>query len=251
MIYLAFLICTLLILLFVFYEWQHFMIFSPTHHRTQELPQGCQYIALMSDDEKELEGVVYTPESFSKTVLFFAGRSHDSVGLISKLMACYPQTQIVTFNYRGYGESQGRANEKTTLSDALRIAEVVEKNYGSLYLLGFSLGSSVAAFVASKIETKGLFLVGAFDSVAALARTRFKFARLLRYRFETAAFVKSVDAPTYLFASRDDETTYIQNARTLKKSIKNLAYYEEYDGLSHKEILWDERVVSKIREVLE
>lgn len=226
------------------------MIFSPTHHRAQELPDECQSIALMSHDNKELEGVVYTPQNFSKTLLFFAGRSHDSVGLIAKLIECYPDVQIVTFNYRGYGESQGRADEKRVLADALHIAEVVFKNYGSFYLLGFSLGSSVAAFVASKMRVESLFLVGAFDSVRSLARSRFRFAKLLRYRFDTAAFMQNVDTPTYLFASRDDETTYIQNARSLKEHIKNLAYYEEYDALSHKEILWDDRVVGKIREVL-
>lgn len=251
MFYLLFIFVSVAVLFFAFYQWQHFMIFSPTHQRSKILPPECERIAIMSEDNKELEGVCYTPSSFSNTLLFFAGRSHDSVGLITKLMECYPQTQIVSFNYRGYGESRGSANEKNTLQDALRIAQVVERNYGSFYLLGFSLGSSVAAFVASKMEVEGLFLVGAFDSLVSLARRKFKFAKLLRYRFDTASFVQNVEAPTYLFASRDDETTYIQNARALKEQIKNLAYYEEFDALSHKEILWDERVIQKIREVLE
>lgn len=254
MIYLLFLTITLLILLFAFYQWQHFMIFSPTHYRDFSLGEEYEYIAIYSDDNRELEGVVYTPLNATpqtQRVLFFAGRSHDSVGLIKRLSECYPETQIITFNYRGYGKSKGSANEKNILKDGLKIAEVVEKNYGDFYLLGFSLGSSVAAFIASKQRVKGLILVGAFDSIQALARERFKFAKLLRYKFATVDFVQDVDAPTYMFASRDDETTYIQNARRVKEKIKNLAHYEEFDGLSHKEILWERSVVAKIREVLE
>jgi pimeloyl-ACP methyl ester carboxylesterase len=244
-------VLTLLILLFAFYQWQHFMVFSPTHYREGELAKSCQSVSIYSVDAKELEGVIYSPQNATNTLLFFAGRSHDSVGVIARLIECYPQTQIITFNYRGNGKSEGNANEKNILRDGLKIAEVVQKNYGDFYLLGFSLGSSVAAFVASKMRVEGLFLVGAFDSIAALARTRFKFAKLLRFRFPTVEFVRDVAAPTYLFASTADETTYIQNARALKESVKNLAHYEEFEGLSHKEILWDRRVVAKIREVLE
>lgn len=251
MIYSIFILVTLLVFLLAFYQWQYFMVFSPLRYREGSLPEYCEHLALYSEDNKELEGVIYSPQNATSRLLFFAGRSHDSVGLIGRLIACYPNAQIITFNYRGYGESKGRVSEKNVLKDGLKIAQAVQRNYGDFYLLGFSLGSSVAAFIASKMEVRGLILVGAFDSIAALARARFKFARLLRFRFPTVEFVRNVAAPTYLFASITDETTYIQNARMLKESVKNLARYEEFDGLSHKEILWDERVVAKIREVLE
>ncbi|MDQ7068634.1 MAG: hypothetical protein Q9M40_12025 [Sulfurimonas sp.] len=67
---------------------------------------------------------------------------------------------------------------------------------------------------------------------------------------ERERYVQNVEAPTYLFVSKSDEVTYIQNARELKEKIKNLVEYVEIEGLNHKEILWDERVVSKINEFL-
>ncbi|MDQ7068635.1 MAG: hypothetical protein Q9M40_12030 [Sulfurimonas sp.] len=98
------------------------------------------------------------------------------------------------FNYRSYGKSKGKINEKNIHSDALKIAELVEKNYGSFYLLGYSLGSSVAAYVSSHHKVKALFLVGAFDSIASLAKSKFvdrgKFpnvnlSSIFRYKFRT------------------------------------------------------------------
>ena len=252
MIYIAFLIFTLLILLIALYQWQYFMIFSPTHFREEDWHEHTQILSVISDDGKELEGVIYSPTDAKNTVLFFAGRSHDSVGLINRLARTYPKTQIITFNYRSYGKSQGKVSEKNTLKDGLKIAELVQKNYGDFYLFGFSLGSSIAAYIASKHHTKGLILVGAFDSIYSLARVKYRSLKFFsRYKFNTAAFVTQVEAPTYLFASRDDKTTPIKNALLLKDKIKNLEYFSELSHLTHKEILWDSRVTSKIKEIVE
>ncbi|MFT5660938.1 MAG: pimeloyl-ACP methyl ester carboxylesterase, partial [Sulfurimonas sp.] len=192
-------------------------------------------------------------------LLFFGGRSHDAVGLIKRLSMLYPKQRIVTFNYRSYGKSGGTANEKNIFKDGVQVANAVQKNYGNFYILGFSLGSSVSAYVASKVKCSGVFLVGSFDTIASLAREKFversifpmiDLSNIFRYKFDNKKHVQGIDAPTYLFVSRDDETTYIQNARKLKECIKNLIFYKEYDDLSHKELLWDENVIKKINGVM-
>jgi len=214
---------------------------------------------MRSDDGLELEGAMYEPLNATATLLLFPGRSHDVVGMINKLASTYPKVRIISFNYRSYGKSQGRVTEKNMLQDGITIASLVEKNYGSFYLLGYSLGSNVAAFVASKRPVLGLFLIGAFDSIASLAKSKFvergffpniDLSQLFRYKFPTGEYMQNVDAPSYLFASKDDEITYITNARELKSKVKNLSLYVEIDGLSHKEILWDTRVTNTINEVL-
>jgi pimeloyl-ACP methyl ester carboxylesterase len=69
---------------------------------------------------------------------------------------------------------------------------------------------------------------------------------ILRYRFDNRVYVKTIEANTYLFASKDDRVTPIQSARNLASFVKNLAYYEEFRDLDHKEILWHEAVIQKI-----
>ena len=257
MIYIAFLIFTFLILIFAFYQWQYFMVFSPVYYREEKLCDLCSVLSVTTEDGVELEGALYEPHNASTTLLVFVGRSHDAVGLINKLAETYPSTRIVTFNYRSYGRSQGKIDEKNLLSDGLFIAKLVQKNYGDFSLLGYSLGSNVAAFVASQMKVNVLFLVGAFDSIANLAKTKFvdrsfipyiNLANVFRYKFRTFKYVQEVEAPAYLFVSRDDEVTYIDNARVLKENVKNLAGYLELDNLDHKELLWDDAVTTTIRE---
>jgi len=252
MIYVAFLLFTFVILLIAFYQWQHFMIFTPTGYHKDVLGDKFTMLSIMTNDKVELEGVVYEPQEAHNTLLFFAGRNHDSVVLIKRLSEVFPQVRIITFNYRSYGGSGGLINEKNILQDGLKIADIVKKNYGDFYVLGFSLGSSVASFVASKRSVIGVFLVGAFDSIKNLAKEKYgiNFSLLLRYKFDNIKFVKEIDAPTYIFVSTSDTTTYIKNARELKKYVKNLKVYIELDNVHHKEILWDEIVIKKINEEL-
>jgi pimeloyl-ACP methyl ester carboxylesterase len=143
-------------------------------------------------------------------------------------------------------------SEKNILSDGLLIAKKVQKNYGDFYLLGFSIGSLVASYIASKQKVQELFLIGSFDSVALLAKERFGIgpAWLFRYELDNTKHVQHIDANTYLFVSKDDETTFIKNSRNLKNHVKNLVHYAEFDSLSHKELLWDEEVVKTINGVL-
>ncbi len=260
MIYIAFLFFTLLVLVIVFYQWQYFMIFSPTYSRSSTaLSDKFEILSVHTDDGIELEGVIFEPENFSSTLLFFPGRSHDAVGLIEQLSQTYSNSRIITFNYRSYGKSGGVASEKNLFKDALHVANLVQKNYGDFYILGYSLGSSITTYVASRVKTLDVFLVGSFDSIASVAKEKFvtrgsfpmiDLSKVFRYKFNNKLHVQSIEANTYLFVSVDDETTYVQNSRNLKAHIKNLVYYEELKGPTHKELLWDINVTRKINEVL-
>jgi len=260
MIYIAFLLFTFFILALAFYQWQFYMVFTPTYHREGKLCDLCSLLSMKTDDGIELEGAIYEPQDAKETLLIFVGRSHDAVGIMNKLSNAYPTLRVISFNYRSYGKSEGKINEKNILSDALKIAELVEKNYGSFSLLGYSLGSSVASYLASKHKVKRLFLVGAFDSIASLAKSKFvdrsffpfiDLSNVFRYKFRTGKYVQCVDSKTYLFVGLDDEVTYIENARELRKHVKNLEYYSELPNLSHKEILWNAKVINKINEVID
>jgi len=252
MIYIVFLIFTGLVLVFALYQLQYFMIFTPTYFRDGEFDENFEILSITTDDGVELEGVVFTPKNPKNTILFFAGRTQDSVGLIKRLATIYSDSRIITFNYRSYGRSAGVINEKNMFFDGVYIANIIQKNYGDFYLLGFSIGSVIASNIATQIKTKALVLVGSFDSVTHLLQAKYPFVPswFIKYKFNNSVLVQNVDSPTHLFVSTDDEITYIQNARDLKSCVKNLKTYKEFDNLKHKELLWDNDVISEIKQVI-
>ena len=266
MIYIIFLIVTFAILAFVFYHSQYYFVFKPSYYRDIVLDDEFELLSVTTGDGVELEGVVYEPKelyrhlpSIESTLLFFPGNYHDVVGLIKKLSSSYPHVRIVAFNYRSYGKSGGVVNEKNILTDGVKIAKLVKKNYGDFYILGYSLGSSVAAYVASKVKTKGVFLVGSFDSYYELVKKRYRtidkiskvnLSRIFRYKFNNKDHVKAINANTYLFGSKSDQVIHIHNMRNLKQHVNNLSHYEELENLTHTELLWDKKVVERIRGVM-
>jgi len=250
--YISFILITLIILSFAFYKIQYLMFFKPTYKRRENLGDEFEFLSVMTDDGVELEGIVHSPDDAKETLLFFVGINHDAVGLMPKLAHSYKNTRVIAFNYRGYGKSGGRPSEKEIFLDALLVTQKVKKNYGSIYVVGFSLGSSIAAYVASKESLKAVFLIAPFDTLAKLTKRKHGFCLswVLRYKYDNISFVKDIQADTYVYASKSDEVIYISNTRSLVTYVTNLKSYIEYDDLKHGELLWHPKMIKQIDGVI-
>ncbi len=252
MIYILFIFFTLVILTFFIIQVQYFFLFDPKKHRREFLDERYTPLDVQAEDGTILEGIEFTPKHFTHTIFYIGGRSQDSVALIHKLAFSFEGYRIVTFNYRGYGSSQGSPSELNVYEDALYVAKKLQQRYGEFSIIGFSLGSSVAAYVASKIKVEKLFLLGGFDSVFHIIRNKIPLLAsfLIRYKFNTALHVSSVNAPTYLVSSKDDDVVPIKNAHNLKISIKNLAEFKELSSYNHDEILFSSESINLVKKAL-
>lgn len=239
----------------LFYLLEHKFVFSPHYYpeRSMMLEHAHDYHLRSLDVAAgiRLEGIVYEPVNPSATVLYFGGKEQDSVALIGKLAQYYPDLRLIAFNYRGYGVSGGRPTQHDILEDGLKIYDWCIEEYGDAVLFGYSLGSSVAAFIGAQRRADRVVLVAAFDSVAELIKAKLPVPDfIIRHRFDTAAFVRNILSPLYLYVTEDDLVVPISHARNLKNNVKNLAEYKEFNGYSHAELLFSDELVAKLKEVL-
>ena len=234
--------------------WPRF-VFAPVYYAKRDAfhryPERFKPLQIVRDQNVVLEGIVYTPDMPACTVLYFGGKVQDSVALVGKLSERFPSWRIVSFNYRGYGLSQGKPSEHALLEDAVYIVDYIQERYGSSVVMGYSLGSSVAAFAASRRAVKSLVLVAPFYDVVSLVRKHVPGLPrwLVRYRFETARFLGGVSAPVIIFASRGDTIVPVEQSHALKAKAKNLAMYKEYSGYNHAEILGSDVFAADVSEV--
>ena len=241
------------------YLLQHKIIFKPYYHKRRGLfkayPERYRPLELQVEKGVFLEGIVYEPENdATSTMLYFGGREQDSVTLIGKFSIHYPDTRIIAFNYRGYGVSGGEPSEAAYHGDALKIYDYVVKHFELPVVLGYSLGSNVAVHVSVRRKPKYLILVAAFESVAALSRSKKLPVPnfVVKHSFSTINEIDKVQVPFSMFVTVDDGFVPIKQPRKLKERAKEamLIDYKEFQGYNHAQLLFSDEVCEEIQKVL-
>jgi uncharacterized protein len=162
----------------------------------------------------------------------------DSLELFHSLsLSCW------AFDYRGYGASGGRPTEAGTYLDAQAAYDWLTGAKGippeQVILFGRSLGGSIAAHLAGRVQAAGLVMESAFTSFPDIAAgfypflpVRF-FARFL-FRYDTLAYVRKVRCPVMVIHSRDDELVPFASAARLFEAAHEPKRFVEIAG-SHNE----------------
>lgn len=132
---------------------------------------------------------------------------------VSKLFYDFGFDALI-FDYRAYGDSEGvksDLSEKAVDEDAMAAFQWLKAkgiNEHSIIIWGHSLGSSVAAELATQTHPAGLILEGAFPSVYAVSRYRYPwlmiFPFMIHDKFETINYVKERTCPLLEFHGEND-----------------------------------------------
>jgi pimeloyl-ACP methyl ester carboxylesterase len=139
--------------------------------------------------------------------LYFGGNAEDVSWSVGDLAAAFPDRDLYLMHYRGYGGSSGRPSESALFSDALALVDSVRSSHRDVVVVGRSLGSGVAVYLASRRQVSRLVLVAPFDSVVQVAARALWFVPvrwLLRDRFESTRYAAAVSAPTTIIAAEHD-----------------------------------------------
>jgi fermentation-respiration switch protein FrsA (DUF1100 family) len=119
---------------------------------------------------------------------------------------------VFIFDYRGYGQSEGRPSEPGLQRDALAAWQFLTAEHGvapeKIVLFGRSLGAAVAAWLATQKPPGALIVESAFTSVPDMAAELYWWlpARwLARFEHATRDYVAQVRCPVLVVHSPEDE----------------------------------------------
>ncbi len=128
---------------------------------------------------------------------------------------------LFLWDYRGYGNSEGRPTEAGLYLDARAAFDAAERLSGDLPVLvyGVSIGGAVAIRLAADRPVAGLVVEASFASAADLARRWYPdlpLDKVLSVEFDSAATAAALgDFPKLFGHSIDDETIPFQSGRLL------------------------------------
>ena len=156
-------------------------------------------------------------------VLYFGGNAEDVSWSLDDLEGAYPSHDLYLMHYRGYGGSTGRPTEAALFADSLALFDHVSADHSRIAVVGRSLGSGVAAYLASRRPVSRLVLVTPFDSVLEIAARSFWFVPvrwLLRDRFESTKYAPAITAPTTIIVAEHDVEVPRRHAEALFRRFR-------------------------------
>jgi len=183
-------------------------------------------------------------------VLYFSGNANNVIEFLDNIAPKIKNYNFIGFNYPGYVNSEGTPSEE----NFYLVAEEIFKKYKPDFIIGRSIGTAVASYLASKYKFRGLLLITPFDSITSIAKQKYPFipvALLLKYKFPEAEFLSKSSIPTVVIALKNDNVIPEKSLNNLLKNIKNLKEIIWLDGVSHGKIYHYPHIEKVIKKALD
>jgi uncharacterized protein len=173
-------------------------------------------------------------------VIYFGGNAEDVSTGMPQLSEAFPDSSIYLMHYRGYGGSAGSPSEEALFADALALFDRVRETHPDITVIGRSLGSSVAVYLAGTRDVSRLILITPFDSMTDIAARQFPFLPvnwLLIDRYESFRYAPHVKAPTLIITAEHDELIPPESSRKLyTRFAPGVASFHVVPGTNHNNI---------------
>ena len=147
---------------------------------------------------------------------------------------------IYITNYRGYGGSSGLPTEDALFADALTIFDRVKQRHSSVDVIGRSLGSGVACYVAAKRKVKKLALITPYDSIKNVAQSAypiFPVKWLLKDHFDSVHYSAAINSDILVLTVNNDLVVPNSGTDHLIQALShNPVQIERYNHVSHADV---------------
>lgn len=224
------------------YFYQDNLLFYPSRNYDDHPAMPFEEVTLTSPDGVRLAAWFFPLAQPRYTVLF----SHGNAGNMSHRMNTVEfwlelNCQIMMYDYRGFGHSEGKPSETGLYADAEAawnwLVEVKHIEPAAIVIHGRSLGAAVALHRAVSLSAEdaaaAVILESAFLSVPTLASEFYPFfpVRLLsRYAFDNEQRIASVAIPKLIIHGARDELIPFRHGVTLYETAQAPRQFLRIEG---------------------
>lgn len=250
---------------------QPLILYHPQHRayayqRVMELDVYETYT--IEDEENDLvyQGLGHVNKDLElPTIIYFAGNGESSGSTFYKyhqddVFDRLDDYQFIMIDYPGYGLSEGIPRDDSMRHYSEVVYEYVSQlsyvDQDEIYVYGYSIGTGVATYVASKYQIQGLILVAPYSSILDLFNAYvpiFKgvFSELIVEEFDSSTYAKDVRVAPLIIASKTDETIPIALSEKLSLDFDHLYEFYAVNYTAHNGFSDREDVILKIIEYIE
>ncbi len=172
--------------------------------------------------------VKFFPEdSVRKGVVIYFHGNRENIYRYAKFANNFTKLgyEIWMGDYPGFGKTTGERTEKKMYEQAIQIQKMAAAKYGkdSIIIYGKSLGTGIAAYVASASNNERLILETPYYSIPSLFSCYapiYPNSKMSTYKIPTHEYLAEVNYPITIFHGTDDGVIPYRNAARLKKVLK-------------------------------
>lgn len=228
------------------YLLQDKLLYTPSDAKEHEFNEK-----IIESDGLKLKVIVLN-EGKSKAILYFGGNSESILALAKKRAEEFADYTVYLVNYRGFGGNEGKPSKDALYADALIAYDTFSKAHQEIFLMGRSLGSGVASYVASQREVQKLVLITPFDSLVNVAQAKYPMypiSWILKDQYDNVANLSKAKQTEVLVVMADEDKV-IPNEHTLalvESLEKNRTKLEVVKGFAHNNLHKSEGYYERIR----
>ncbi len=206
---------------------------------------------------------LHNAQGSAPTVLYFGGNGEDAAGRVLQLFedknvrSVFGGCHFAYIDYPGYGKSEGVSSEESFKRMGLSAYDCLmnRDDVSKITLMGYSLGTGVANYVASERQPAGLILMAPYadgydlyNSYANIFHGPLK--ALVSFKMKSVKFAEKVTVKPLLIASNMDEEIPYESSVRLFEQYKKGCNFVTIDEIGHNDF-WDtQEVLDEIEKYL-
>lgn len=188
-----------------------------------KLPENTREINISVERKVTLNGLLFEKKEHKYLMIYFQGNAKNLQNFIDNHnMVLNWGYNILVTDYRSFGKSTGMLNGETNMySDADKIYDyAINLGYRpeNIILYGYSMGTSLAGYLASKKPAKAVILESAYSSIPEINWVGDKAPS---YELNTAEKAKYIDIPILLIHGEKDEVITPDHSKRIYNNINN------------------------------
>lgn len=204
--------------------------------------------------------ILHQAQGEAPLVLYFGGNGENAATRVRRLIEsgdadAFSGCNFAFLDYPGYGKSSGTPGEASLKQMGLdtfdALAARADVDESRIVLFGFSMGTGVANYVASRRPCAGLMLMApyadGFDLYNSMVPVFYGPLRaLVAFRMESARFAADIAVRPLILASTDDGMVPFASSERLSSAYPAGCEFERMRGLGHNDFWGSDDVLLRL-----
>ena len=227
--------------------WLDRLIFLPDTD-VPDPPPGVEERWITTRDDLRIHAWYVPAREARATLVWSHGNAGNIAGRVDVALALAARgVDVLAYDYRGYGRSEGWPSEAGVYLDAEAVYDSARERGRPIICFGESLGGAVSIHLASVRPCAGVAVVSTWTTLRDVARSHYgPLAVLVGDRFDSLARIPSLAVPVFVAHGDRDEIVPFALGERLFAAAREPKRFLRIEGARHNDVLASPRLLDTI-----